>query len=60
MIHSWKNEQLSIKHGFWNKITGFLLFVLPFTINLVNVNYSVIFICVIASFAAIEELRVCT
>ena len=42
-------------HTIMNKITGFLLFLLPLTISVIDLNYSSIAVCVIASLAAIQE-----
>ena len=38
-----------------NKVTGFLLFVLPLTLSIVDLKYSAIVVCVAATFAAIQE-----
>lgn len=43
-------------HTVTNKITGFLLFLLPLTIQIVSINYSCIPVCVLATFAAVQEL----
>lgn len=42
-------------HSIMNKITGFLLFVLPLTLSFVELKYSVIFVCIFSTFAAIQE-----
>jgi CDP-diacylglycerol--glycerol-3-phosphate 3-phosphatidyltransferase len=42
-------------HSTLNKITGFLLFVLPLTLSIVEFKYSATFVCIIASIAAIME-----
>ena len=42
-------------HSIMNKITGFLLFVLPLTLSFIELKYSVIFVCIFATFAAIQE-----
>ena len=42
-------------HTVMNKITGLLLFLLPLTFPVIDLNYSSIAVCVIASFAAIQE-----
>ena len=42
-------------HTVMNKITGFLLFLLPLTFPVIDLNYSSIAVCVIASLAAIQE-----
>ena len=42
-------------HTIMNKITGLLLFLLPLTLSFVEVKYSSIVICSVATFAAIQE-----
>ena len=48
-------KQFVALHTIMNKITGFFLFVLPLTLSFVEVKYSSIAACSIASFAAIQE-----
>lgn len=42
-------------HTVMNKITGFLLFILPMTLNVIDLKYSSAAVCIIASFAAVQE-----
>ena len=42
-------------HSVMNKATGALLFLLPLTIPAVPLKYSVIVVCAVATFAAIQE-----
>ena len=42
-------------HTVMNKITGALCFLLPFTLSFVELKYSAIFVCAVATFAAIQE-----
>ena len=42
-------------HTVMNKVTGFLLFLLPLTISLVDLQYSLIVVCCSATFSAIQE-----
>lgn len=42
-------------HSTLNKVTGFVLFLLPLTIQLVELKYSLPLICLLATFAAIQE-----
>ena len=42
-------------HSVMNKITGIALFLLPFTISSIDLKYSGVFICALATFAAIQE-----
>ena len=48
-------KRLVAVHTTMNKVTGGLLFVLPLTIPLVELRYTAIIICPIATFAAIQE-----
>lgn len=43
------------KHTIMNKITGAVLFILPFSLSIVDLKFSGAFICTIAIFAAIQE-----
>ena len=43
------------EHTIMNKITGFLMFILPLTLSFVDLRYSAIVICIVATFAAIQE-----
>ena len=42
-------------HTVMNKITGLLLFLLPLTFPIIDLNYSSIAVCVVTSLAAIHE-----
>lgn len=42
-------------HTFMNKVTGFLLFLLPLTLSMIDLRDSAIVICIIATFAAMQE-----
>lgn len=42
-------------HTVMNKITGALCFLLPFTLRFIDLKYSAIVVCAIATFAAIQE-----
>lgn len=42
-------------HSVMNKITGGLLFALPLTVRIIDLRYSAAIVCVIATFAAIQE-----
>ena len=42
-------------HSVMNKVTGILLFILPLTFSLVPLKYSAIPVCVVATFAAVQE-----
>ena len=42
-------------HTVMNKVTGLLLFVLPLTLQYIDLRYSGVFVCMAATFAAIQE-----
>ena len=48
-------EKLLLEHTVWNKVTGFLLFMLPFTLSLLDVRYSACVICIIATISALYD-----
>ena len=49
-----KKKLLSI-HSILNKITGFALFLLPLSLSFVEIKYSSVVVCLIATFSAIQE-----
>ena len=42
-------------HSLANKITDAVLFALPLTLSLIDASYSAIFMCLVTTFAAIQE-----
>ena len=38
-----------------NKITGLLLFLLPLTLNIIEIKYSSAIVCAVATFSAVQE-----
>ena len=48
-------HRLAIEHTLMNKITGFVLFLLPLTLSFVELRYSAIIVCTVASISAIQE-----
>ena len=44
-------------HTILNKITGALLFFLPFTVNIINLEYTAAVVCALATCAAIQDIR---
>lgn len=48
-------KQFVSVHTLANKITGLLLFVLPLTLTVVDIRYSAIPVCALATFAAVQE-----
>ena len=48
-------KQFVAVHSMTNKVTGILLFILPLTISYIDLKYSAAVVCIIATFAAIQE-----
>jgi CDP-diacylglycerol--glycerol-3-phosphate 3-phosphatidyltransferase len=48
-------KQFVSVHSVMNKATGVLLLLLPITVSFISIKYSVTAICIIATFAAIQE-----
>ena len=48
-------KQFIALHTIMNKVTGLLLFLLPLTISFVEPKYTVIIVCAVATFSAIQE-----
>lgn len=48
-------KQFVAEHTILNKITGFMIFVLPLTIPFIKFEYCAGVVCVIATFAALQE-----
>ena len=48
-------KQFVTIHSVMNKVTGMLLFILPLTISFIDLKYSAAVICIIATFAAVQE-----
>ena len=48
-------KELVVMHTTANKVTGFLLFVLPLTLTFIDVKYSGALVSLLATFAAIKE-----
>ena len=51
-----RTKKLISPHTVLNKVTGLLLFLLPMTINFVDLTYTLPIICVLATVAAIHEV----
>ena len=49
-------KKLISLHTVMNKITGLLLFLLPPTLQFIEIKYSFAVVCIIATIAAIQEL----
>ena len=48
-------KRFIVVHTILNKVTGVLLFLLPFTLVWVDLNYSTMVVCVVATISAIQE-----
>ena len=48
-------KQFVAIHSVMNKVTGALLFVFPLTFSFIDLRYSATVICIIATFAAVQE-----
>lgn len=50
-----RTKSLISVHSTLNKVTGLVLFLLPLTIQFIELKYSLFAVCLIATFAAIQE-----
>lgn len=48
-------KQFVAIHSVINKITGLLLFVLPLTLSFIDLRYSAVVVCLVATYAAVQE-----
>ncbi len=48
-------KEFAAMHTAVNKVTGILLFVLPLTLQIIDLKYSGAFVCAAATFSAIQE-----
>lgn len=48
-------KEIVALHTVMNKATGILLFIFPLTLAFIDVKYSGMFVCAVATFAAIQE-----
>ena len=56
IVFGWISEKrLVIEHTLMNKITGFLLFLLPLTLSFIELKYTAVVVCVVATMSAIQE-----
>ena len=51
-------QRFIFQHTSLNKITGFLLFILPLSLGIVEIGYSASVVCTVAFLSAIQELKV--
>ena len=52
-----RNHTLTAVHSVINKVTGALVFIVPFTLQIINIRYTAVFVCAVATVAAIMESR---
>ena len=50
-----RTGKIAFPHTVLNKITGFLLFILPVTIRFIELTYTLPFVCAVATAAAMHE-----
>ena len=50
-----QQKQFVAIHSISNKLTGAMLFAIPLTLPLIELQYSATFVCLLATFAALEE-----
>lgn len=48
-------KQFVAVHSVMNKVSGLLLFILPLTLSFIDLRYSAVVICLVATYAAIQE-----
>ena len=48
-------KQFVTIHSLMNKVTGVLLFLLPLTLSFIDLRYSAVVVCLVATFAAVQE-----
>ena len=48
-------KQFVTIHSLMNKVTGLLLFILPLTLSFINLRYSAVVVCLVATYAAVQE-----
>ncbi len=55
LVVAWKEKKLAATHTLPNKITGCLLFLLPFTLPIMELKYTAVVVCTVATLAAVWE-----
>jgi len=56
IIRSNKIRHLEVPHSMMNKMTGFLLFCLPFSINTIGIFITSIIVCTVASVGVLTDI----
>lgn len=57
LLKSKKEQKLFIEHSFGNKLTGFLLFLLPLSVYIADVKYGAMLVCAVATVTAGIEIK---
>ena len=52
-----RHHTLTAVHSVINKVTGVLVFILPFTLPIINIRYTAVPVCAVATVAAVMESR---
>ena len=55
-----RRHTLTAVHSVINKVTGALIFILPFTLRIIDIRYTAPFVCIVATVAAITESYIVT
>ena len=50
-----KRKEFVAAHTILNKVTGIVLFILPFTVQVIGIKFSGVFVLALSTFAAIQE-----
>lgn len=50
-----KRKEFVAAHTILNKVTGIVLFILPFTVQIIDIKFSGVFVLALSTFAAIQE-----
>ena len=50
-----KRKEFIAAHTVMNKFTGIVLFLLPLTVSIIDLKYSGMFVCALATFSALQE-----
>ena len=56
ILKSKREQKFFIEHSLLNKLTGILIFLLPLTVRIIDIKYSVIIVCVTASLSTAQEI----
>ena len=50
-----RQKKITAVHSVMNKVTGGMLFLFPLTLTVMNLRYSAVVVCVVATVAAVQE-----